>query len=142
MEEVKDKETKAVDPSLLSDAEKDKISDQVKKEIEKESHDKAAADYKQSLKLAAKKRQLMSDAKKGDSDEDGLVPIFIELPSVTECIRLDGRAYYPGHTYNVTPAVREVILECMGRGMEHEDTLNGKTAKENMFRKRNQKIIS
>lgn len=128
--------SKVASPILLSEDEKDKIRLQVEKELEASAKKKLADEYKASLMAAAKKKELFKNAPEGTT-EDGLVPIFIDLPPVSECIRLDGVAYYPGRTYNVRPEVKEVILEVMGRGFQHEDSLNGKTAKENLYRKQN-----
>jgi hypothetical protein len=135
-----EQKAKDIHTSFLSDEQKEKIKLEVEKELDAENRKKIAADYKASLISAAKKKALFADAKAGEN-ADGLVPIYIELPAVSECVRLDGVAYYPGKTYHVKPEVRAVILEVMHRGREHEDTLNGKTAKENMFRKQNQNRI-
>lgn len=137
-----DKETKEeklvkdVHSTFLSDAEKEKIREQVEKELDAENKKKVAADYKATLISEAKRKAFFRNAKEGE-DADGLVPVFIDLPAVSECIRLDGVAFFPGRTYNVTPGVRETILEVMGKGREHEDSINGKTAKENAYRKQN-----
>lgn len=134
----KDKELEnKVHSTFLSDDEKEKIQQQVIKELDAENKKKVAADYKASLVAAAKKKALFADAKQGES-EDGLVPVFVDLPPVSECIRLDGVAFYPGRTYHVLPAVRDVILDMMYKGREHEDSISGKTGKENAYRKQNQ----
>lgn len=132
---------KVVNASLLSDAEKENIEKEVQQHLEDEAKSEAEEKYRNDLLKAAKKRALMKDAKAGDPNEDGLVAVFVDLPPVSECIRLDGTSYYPGRTYHVLPVVREVILECMGRGQEHEDSINGKTAKENLYKKKNKQII-
>jgi len=126
--------------AFLSDEEKLKIQKEVEEQLDKENKKKVADDYRQSLIAEAKRKALLSDAKSGSSTE-GLVPVFVDLPAVSECIRLDGMAYYPGRTYNVTPEVASVINEIMHRGREHEDSLNGKTAKENMFRKQGKTTV-
>lgn len=126
--------------NLLSDEDKQKIKLQVEKELEAEAEKKAKADYKAELIATAKKKALFSAAKDG-ANEDGLVPVYVDLPSVSDCIRLDGVAYFPNKTYYVTPEVRDVILETMFRGRQHEDSLNGKTAKENMYRRQNTQKI-
>ncbi len=120
---------------LLSDEEKEKIKLQVEKELEVEAKKKATADYKAGLVAAAKKKELHSKAEEG-TNEDGLVPVFIDLPPVSDCIRLDGRQYDPGKTYYVTKEVQAVIMECMGRGREHEESLMDKEGKKNAYRKR------
>ncbi len=140
MAKDKDDKTKVINASLLSDAEKEIIAAEVAQQIEDEAKEKATEKYRKELLLAAKKKELMKDAKPGDPDENGLVPVFVDLPRVSECIRLDGVAFYPGRTYNVLPEVKAVILECMARGREHEDSLNGKTAKENIHRRTGQTI--
>lgn len=122
--------------AFLTDVEKEKIRETVEKELDAENKKKVAADYKATLVAAAKKKALFANAKEGQS-EDGLVPVFVDLPPVSECLRLDGVAFYPGRTYNVTPQVRDVINEIMYKGREHEDSISGKTAKENMYRKKN-----
>ena len=137
MTEDKTKDTK---PSLLSDDEKAKIAAQLEKELEKEAKDKAAAAYKATLKAQAKKEEFLKDAKPGDPDDNGLVPLFLSLPGVSDCVRLDGRNYYPNKMHYVTPAVRDTLLEIIGRGVEHESQINGKTARENMFRKMSKDI--
>ncbi len=128
-------EDKNNNPSLLSAEEKEKIAAQVEKELEAEAKKKASADYKAQLISKAKKKELFQNAKEGEN-EDGLVPVFIDLPPVSECIRLDGRQYDPGKTYYVTKEVQAVILEVMGRGREHEESLMDKEQKKNAYRKR------
>jgi hypothetical protein len=133
---------KLINSSLLSDEEKQKIQDEVAEEMAQDAKDKAVEVYRAKVKSDAKRKALIRDAKPGDPDEDGLVPVFLSLPSVNECVRLDGVAYYPNKTHYVTPNVRAVLLDAMARGQEHEDTLNGKTSKENINRRKNQNIIS
>lgn len=132
----KDKELEEnVHSSFLSDDEKEKIKQQVLKELDAENKKKVAADYKAELIAAAKKKALFKDAKPG-TDADGFVPVFIDLPKVAECIRLDGTSYHPGRTYNVLPAVRDVILDIMSKGKNHEDEVSGRKDS-NQFRTRN-----
>lgn len=121
--------------SVLSEDEKIKIKAQALKELDEENKKKLAQEYKDSIKAEAKKKALLKDAKPGET-ADGLVPIFIDLPKVAECIRLDGVAFYPGRTYNVTPQQREVILECMHRGQTHEDIVSGRKDP-NQYRNKN-----
>lgn len=126
---------------VLSEEEKEVIRKKVEKKLEKEARDRASDSFEKELITKAKKKELMKDAKAGDPDENGLVPVFIDLPGVSECIRLDGIAYYPQRMYYVSPEKRDVILECMGRGREHEDSLNGKTAKENLYRRKGNVVV-
>lgn len=123
--------------SSLSEEEKLKIEAQVADELAAEEKKKAEDDYHAKVKKDAKRKALLRDAKPGDPDADGLVPVYLTLPTVNECVRLDGNAYYPNKTHYVTPAVKAVLLEAMARGQEHEDSLNGKTSKENINRRRN-----
>lgn len=140
MDKTEDKsEKKAVDPAILSDETKEKIRQKVEKNLAAEAQKKLEAEYEAALVSEAKRKQLLKDAKPGET-ADGLVPIFIDLPKVSECIRLDGVAFYPERTYNVLPAVRETILEIMGRGEAHEDEVNGRKDS-NAARKRTQKHI-
>lgn len=134
MEEDK-KLVDAVHSAFLTEEEKEKIQKQVLKELDEENKKRVAKDYKDSLMAAAKKKALFKDAKSGEN-EHGLVPIFIDLPKVSECIRLDGTAYYPGRTYNVLPDVRSTILEIMHRGQAHEDEVTGRKDS-NSIRSRN-----
>lgn len=124
-EKIEDK-TKTILANSLSDEEKEKIKQQVEKELDVENKKRLSDDYKATLKAEAKKKALFKNAKPGET-ADGLVSVFVDLPSVSECIRLDGVAYYPGHTYNVTPSVREVLCEVMARGEAHEDEVKGRT---------------
>jgi len=119
----------------LSEDEKKAIEKVVEKELLAADKHKQRADYKAKVVAEKKRKKLFRDAKPGEA-KDGLVPIFVDLPSVSECIRIDGTAFYPGRTYNVRPPVRELILEMMGRGLDHEHSLNGKTAVENRFRQK------
>lgn len=135
-EKDKELEDKKTSSSFLSDDEKEKIQLQVQKELEVENKKKLTDDYKASLKAEARKKELFKNAKTGESKE-GLVPIFIDLPKVSECIRLDGVAFYPGHTYNVTPEVRETLAEIMGRGQNHEDEILGRKDSNFLRRKSN-----
>ncbi len=121
--------------SVLTEEEKDKIKKQALKELDDENKKLLADEYKNTIKKEAKRKALMKDAKPGET-ADGLVPIFIDLPKVAECIRLDGVAYYPGRTYNVLPSVREVILDIMHKGKEHEDEVSGRKDT-SQFRKKN-----
>jgi hypothetical protein len=140
MAKIPTKDTNTGLPSL-SDEEKLKIEAEVAEELEIEAKEKAEDDYRAKAKKDAKRKALLRDAKPGDPDADGLVPVYLTLPTgATECVRLDGAAYYPNKTHYVTPAVRAVLLDCMARGQEHEDTLNGKTSKENINRRRNNTI--
>lgn len=125
--------------TFLSDEEKEKIKQQVEKELDAENKKKVTDDYRASLKAEAKKKSLFKNAKPGET-ADGLVPIFIDLPKVTECIRLDGVAYYPGRTYNVTPGVRDVICEMMSKGQAHEDEVSGRKDS-NFLRKKANTIV-
>lgn len=121
----------------LSEKDRLKIEEEVKQQLDKENKKKIADEYRAHLIAEAKKKVLLSDADaNGDSSEKGLVPIYIDLPAVSDCIRIDGKAYYPNRTYKVTPERYADIAEMMHRGREHEDSLNGKTAKENVFRKK------
>lgn len=125
-EELKGKELEQkVHDAFLTDEEKAEIEKEVREELDAENKKRVASDYKKSLISAAKKKALMKDAKEGET-EDGLVPIFIDLPSVSECIRIDGVAYYPGRTYHVRAEVRELMLEIMHRGDMHEDEISGR----------------
>ncbi len=125
-----------VHSAFLTDEEKKKIEIQALKEIDEENKKQVAADYKASIKAAAKKKALLKDAKEGE-DGDGLIPVFIDLPSVSECIRLDGVAFYPGRTYNVLPEVRAVLEEIMFKGQAHEDEVSGRKDSNFGRRKRN-----
>ena len=134
-----EEKAKDIHAAFLSEDEKEKIRRQVQKELDDENKKKLADDYKATLKSEAKKKALFKNAKTGQAEE-GLVPIFIDLPKVSECIRLDGVAFYPGHTYNVTPAVRETIAEIMGRGQIHEDEILGRKDS-NFLRRRSNTIV-
>lgn len=125
----------------LTDAEKKSIEAQAKKEIAATVKKKLRAEYKASFIAEQEKKNLFSSAEQGELKE-GLVPVFVDLPSVAECIRLDGVAFHPGRTYNVLPGVRAQILEIMGRGQDHEDSLNGKTAIENQYRRKNTQTVT
>lgn len=114
-----------VTSSFLTEEEKDKIRKQALKEIDEENKKRISEEFKASIKAEVKKKALFKNAKPGES-ADGLVSIHVDLPKVAECIRLDGVCYYPGHTYNVTPAVRDVIMEVMQRGFNHEDEVKGR----------------
>lgn len=133
-DDLKEKEKK-IFSSVLTDEEKDKLKNQALKELDEENKKKISQEYKDTVKAEAKRKALFKDAKSGEN-ENGLVPIFVDLPKVAECIRLDGVAYYPGRTYNVLPQVREVILDIMHRGKMHEDEVSGRKDS-NQFRTRN-----
>lgn len=114
-----------VHSAFLTDEEKEKIKAQALREIDEENKKQVAADYKASIKAEAKKKLLFKDAEMGTAS-DGLVPVFIDLPAVSECIRLDGVCFYPGRTYNVLPKVRDVLEEVMFKGQVHEDEVSGR----------------
>lgn len=114
-----------VHSAFLSDEEKEKIRQEVVEELDAENKKRVADDYKKTLISAAKRKALLKDAVEGDTG-NGLVPVFIDLPKVSECIRIDGTSYHPGRTYNVLPATRELILEIMHRGNQHEDEVTGR----------------
>lgn len=136
METENDKEIeKNTYSTFLSDEEKEKIKKQALKELDDENKKKVAEDYKASVKAEAKRKILLKDAKPGET-VDGLVSVFIDLPKVAECIRLDGTAYYPMRTYNVLPSVRDVILDIMSKGRNHEDEVSGRKDS-NQYRTKN-----
>ncbi|MCK5603834.1 hypothetical protein KAR91_18240 [Candidatus Pacearchaeota archaeon] len=123
------------DALCLSEEEKLKIQAVVDKELAATAKQRLCADYKAGLIAEALKKKLFKDAKPGKTG-DGLVPIFVNLPQTSNCVRIDGTAFYSDRTYNVLPGVRALILEMMGRGEDHEDSINGKTAAENRFRRK------
>lgn len=129
------------DVNLLSDDDKEVIRKKVEKKLEKEARAKAEEEYEKKLTADLKRKELMKDAKPGDPNGDGLVPVFIDIPRVSDCIRIEGTAYYPQKIYYVTPDVRDVLNETMARGRDHEDSLNGKTAKENLYRRTGQTVV-
>ncbi len=120
-----EKVEKKAHSAFLSDAEKNKLEREALAELDAENKKQISKDFKESIKSAAKKKALFKDAATG-ADEEGLVPVFIDLPSVSECIRLDGTCFYPGRTYNVLPTVRDVLEEIMFRGQTHEDEVSGR----------------
>lgn len=130
--EVREKAFSAV----LSDEEKAKIQKQVERELDEENRKAIATAYKEKLKTEARKRALAKDSDPG-ADAEGLVPIFIDIPRVSDCIRLDGRPYYPGKTYHVTPAVKATLEEIMFRGQEHEDEISDRKNSNQYRRKMN-----
>ena len=73
--------------TFLTDEEKKAIEAAVHKEIEEENKKQVAADYKASIKSAATRKLLLKDAEAG-ATEDGLVPVFVDLPQ-------RGRMYSP-----------------------------------------------
>lgn len=125
----KPEDTKAleikVQDAFLTEEEKTKLRREALAEVDAENKKRIAAEYKAAIKADAKKKLLFKDAASG-ANEQGLVPVFIELPAVSDCIRIDGTAFYPGRKYNVTPELREVLLEVMGRGESHEDEVSGR----------------
>lgn len=121
----KQDEKEKIFSGLLSEDEKAKIKSEALAEVAAEAKKKLAEEYKKSIKDEATKKALMSDAKTNGKG-DKLQAIFIDLPAVAECIRLNGVAYYPGRTYQVTQDVAEVLSEIMGRGFAHEDEVSGR----------------
>ncbi len=111
--------------AFLSDDEKAKLKEQALKELDAENKKRISEEYKASIKSDAKKKALFKNAKEGENAE-GLVPVFIDLPAVSECIRLDGTCFYPGRSYNVLPEVRAVLEEIMFKGQTHEDEVSGR----------------
>jgi len=130
-----------MEKTLLTDEQKEKIAKKVAARLEKEAQAKAEDDYEKKLVADAKRTQLMRDAKPGDPDAEGLVPVFINIARNGDCIRVDGTAYYPQRVYNVTPNLRDVLLEIMDRGRDHEEQINGKTARENMSRRQERTVV-
>lgn len=120
---------------LLTEEEKIKLKAEAEKELEIELKKKAKEDYKAAVKSVAKKKELMKDAPER-ADDENLVPVFISLPKVAECIRIDGRAFHHGRTYHVTEEVRATLLEIMGRGEQHEESLMDKEGKQNAYRRK------
>lgn len=135
-----EKEVEIVKKPGLSDEQKDKIAKKVKAKLEKEAQDKAEAEYEQQLIAEARQKEFFNDAEDG-TDANGKVPVYIDLPKVADCIRLDGKAFYPQKIYYVTLAQLDVINETMWRGKEHEDSINGKGGAENRQRRTSNAIV-
>ena len=136
----KKKEVKLTGSAILSQEEKDVIAKEVEAQLAKEAKSDAEEAFRDELLAKAKRKALMSVAKPGEQ-EDGLFPIYVNVPSCGDGVRLEGKLFENNKTYYVTANEKAVILECMGRGQEHEDSINGKTAKENMYRKKNSQVI-
>lgn len=117
---------------ILTDEEKDKLRAEAAKEVEAENKKRAKDEYKAAAKAVLNKKKLLSDA----PSEEGLEPVYVNLTSVSDCVRLDGKAYYHGRTYHVTPEVKAVLLDAMGQGQKHEESLMDKGEKENAYRRR------
>lgn len=132
MDITKDKEPES---SVLSVEEKERIKAEAAKELLAEEKKQLKDDYKQTVKAQLKRKQILKDAPAKGEGED-LVSVYIDLPTVSECIRLDGRSYYPNRTYDVTPEVQSTLLEIMGRGRDHEESLMDKEGKKNAYRRR------
>ena len=131
----------SIDKVELSDEQKEKIAAKVEAKLRKEAQAKAEEDYEKQLIAAAKRKELLKDAKPGDANADGLVPVFISDVKAGDCIRVNGVAYYPRRIYQVTPQLRETLQEIMQRGRDHEDQINGKTARENLYRRQERVVV-
>lgn len=128
MADKKDEEKKIeakVHDTFLTEDEKAEIKAEALKEVDDENKEQVKADYKAKIKAEATRKSLFKNAKKGEKGE-GLVPVYIDIPKVSDCIRLDGACFYPGITYNVSPEVAEVLNEVMGKGQNHEDEVSGR----------------
>ncbi len=124
----------------LSDAQKEKIQAKVKAKLEKEAQAKLEDEYEKKILADAKRAEHLKNAKPGDPNDKGLVPVFVSLPSCGDGVRIDGHLFVSNKIHYVTPQLADVLYEAMGRGSDHEDSLNGKTALENRGRRLSRNI--
>ena len=106
-------------PYQLTEAEKDKIMLEVKREMAAEARKEAMELYKEKAKLQAK-AEAMFKVGKDDTGED-LATIDFWLASHPKYAMLDGVVYHSGRTYTKKRGVIAVLAETMWRTMLQEE---------------------
>jgi hypothetical protein len=115
------------------------IHAEVEKEIAKETKDKLKKELKDSLKSAAKKKALFADGK--NEEGENLVSVTLNLASHAPDIKLDGKMYRNGVTYQLTPKTAAVINEIAYRGWLHDAEVHGLDTNEFLGRQKTMSII-
>jgi hypothetical protein len=115
------------------------IHAEVEKELAKEAKDKMKKELKDSLKSEAKKKQLFSEGK-NEAGED-LVSITLNMASHAPDIKLDGKTYRNGVTYQLTPKTAAVINEIAYRGWLHDAEVHGLNMNEFLGRQKTRSVV-
>lgn len=120
--------------SALTEKEISDIHSQVEAELAKEAKDKLKKELKDSLKSAAKKKALFSEGK-NDEGED-LVSVTLNLAPHAPDVKLDGRLYRHGVTYQLTPSTAAVMNEIQYRTWLHDAEVHGLNMNEFLGRRK------
>jgi hypothetical protein len=62
------------------------------------------------------------------------VDVYVRLPPHASKIQIDGRQYFHGMTYQVTPGQLDTMTEIMGRAWAHEEEVQGQRKPFDSFR--------
>jgi hypothetical protein len=124
----------------LTEAEKRKIEAEARKEVEKEQHKKAAAEYKEHIKKQLETQ--MRAAANIAEDGEGIEEIRIELAKYTMYIMLDGKVFYHGYTYKFGKKQAAVIKEQIYRSWLHDAEIHGLDINEMNGRKKHMSMLA
>ena len=111
------------DPTALSDKEKAAIKAEVLKELRAEAKKSA----KQRFRELEERRLRFEEGMSMDGPEGEIVNLSIELAEHSSCIKINGRDFWHGRTYQVPRHVARYLSEVMWRGWTHQYEIDGKT---------------
>lgn len=113
----------AVDVSLFSDAELEKLENEAKAEYEKEAREEAASAFKDKLKDDLRKKAMFVAGQDADGEE--VESILVDLAPHATSITLDGRKFFHGVTYKFTKAQASTVKDIMYQTWRHEREVGG-----------------
>jgi hypothetical protein len=145
---MNDETEKPNDPGILTEAEISKLRAEAKAKVAKEIRQAAMKaqldEFEREERIAAGLAGKAEPPKKGRWPEYGPPPIekadqiqlTINLPPFCDAIPVDGKIYFDGHTYWLSPSEHASLIEQMQYSWEHQDR-NQITSKHDKFRQRN-----
>lgn len=110
------------------------IHAQVEAELVKESKDRLKKELKDSLKAQAKKKALFSEGKNDDGED--LISVTLNLAPHAPDVKLDGKMYRHGVTYQLTPKTAAVMNEIQYRTWLHDAEVHGLNMNEFLGRRK------
>lgn len=100
------------------------ITSEEKAEVEAEVRALVEAELRAQRKKAFKK-ELLTKYRSLTRPGEKIVPVCLDLPGHANDIRLDGRVFFHGVTYQVTEKVYSTLVDIQARAWEHENEIGG-----------------
>ena len=120
-----------LDPSLLTDEDRESLRQKAKAKITEEQRAAAREDFMVEAEREERAKLL---------PEEEMVDITLDLAEHSDRIVLDGRHFMNGRTYVVSRKVGDTLREIQGRGWDHQAEIDGKD--KNTYRKAKNVVLS